>query len=201
MVDQLTEEEKANIKIEDDKTTNQTTLGTPNFEAFFSAFKNELRAYEESERMDSLKLSSVEHFHSKTSLYDSSDPAYYKCYISQIYIFESQANRVLLFLAVDYSKMRDDCMLKNIIWREYLVGQTLSYTMVNNHVQFYDLVEEYPRMLISRATKTEWFKFLNQFKWANKDDESMKTRLAASLKEFVEKDGFSKDACENIKFQ
>ena len=174
MVDQLTEEEKANItialdpgkmdqlsnqiKIEDDKPTNQTTSDTPNFEAFFSAFKNELRAFEESDRKDSLMFSSVEYFQFKTSLYDSFDPAYYKRYIWQIYTFESQANRVLVFLATDrgliYSTMREDCLLKNIKWREFLVGQKLSYTTVNNHIQFYDLVEEYPRVLISRATKT-----------------------------------------------
>ena len=217
VADQLTEEEKANItialgkmdqlsnniKIEDDKPTNQTTSGAPNFEAFFSTFRNELHAYEESDRMDSLMFSSGEYLQFKTSLYDSFDPMYYKRFISQIYKFEGQANRVLLFLAADrgfiYSKMKEDCLLKNITWREYLAGQKLSYTTVNNHIQFYDLVELYPRVLISGATKTEWFKFTNQFKGAIKDDESMKTRLAVSLKEFLEQDGSFEDACENIK--
>ena len=74
VADQLTEKEKANItialgkmdqlsnniKIEDDEPTNQTTSGAPNFEPFFSTFKNDLRAYEESYRMESLMFSSDE---------------------------------------------------------------------------------------------------------------------------------------------
>ena len=115
VADQLTEEDKANItialgkvdqlsiniKIGDDKPTNQTTSGTPNFEAFFPTFKNDLRAYEESDRMDSLMFSSVEYFQFETRLYDSFDPTYYERYISQIYKLEGQVNRVLLFLAAD----------------------------------------------------------------------------------------------------
>ena len=99
VADQRTEEEKVsitialgkmdqlsnNIKIEDDKPTNQTTSGAANFEVFFSTFKNDLRAYEESDRMDSLMFSSGEYFQFKTSLYDSFDPMYYERYISQIY--------------------------------------------------------------------------------------------------------------------
>ena len=117
---------------------------------------------------------------------ESFDPMNYERYISQIYKFEGQANRALLFLAADRgficSKMKEDCLLKNITWREYLAGQKLSYTTVNNHIQFYDRVKLYTGVLISGATKTEWFKFINQFKGVIKDDESMKTRLAASLK-------------------
>ena len=71
--------------------------------------------------------------------------------------------------------------------------------MVNNHIQFHDLVKLYSRVLISGATKTEWFKFINQFRGVIKDDESMKTRLAASLNVFIDHEGSFKDACETIK--
>ena len=40
---------------------------------------------------------------------------------------------------------------------------------------------------------------MNRFKGAIRDDESMKTRMAASLKEFVEEDGLFEDAGENLK--
>ena len=130
---------------------------------------------------------------------------YYQLYVTEIIKFENQANRVLLFLASDrgfiYSKMREECLQKNFIWKEYVIyviGQKLSYTTVNNHIQFHELVVEFPRVLISSASKTDWFKFMNQFKGAIRYDESMKTRLTASLKEFVEEDSLFEDVGENL---
>ena len=153
--------------------------------------------------MDCLMLSTMELFQFNTDLYQSFDPLYYQRYITEITIFENQANRVLLFLASDrsltYSKMREDCLQKNIIWKEYVIGHKLSYTTVNKHIQFHELVLEFPRVLVSNASKTEWFKFMNNFKWAIRDDESMKTRMAASLKEFVEEDSLFGVAGENSK--
>ena len=70
---------------------------------------------------------------------------------------------------------------------------------MNNHIQFHELLVEFPKVLISSASKTEWFKFMSHFKGATRDDESMKTRLAASLKEFVEEDGLFEDVGENLK--
>ena len=93
--------------------------------------------------------------------------------------------------------MRQDCFQKNITWKEYIIGQKLSYTTVNNHIQFHELVVEYPRVLISGASKTEWFKFMKQFKGAIQDD-SLKTRLATSLKEFVEEDSLFEDVDESL---
>ena len=95
--------------------------------------------------------------------------------------------------------MREDCLQKNILWKEYVIGQKLSYTTVNNHIQFHQFVVEFPRVLISSESKTEWFMFMNQLKGAMRDDEGMKTRLAASLKEFVEEDSLFEDVGENLK--
>ena len=182
VADQLTEEEKTNmnltlskmdqlsnnIRVEEDKPPNQITTEKPIFEAFFVSFKNDLRAYEESDKMDCLMVSTVEYFRFKTYLCQSFNPSYYQRYIREITIFENQANRVLLFLATDrgfiYSRMRDDCLQKNIKWKEYVIGQKLSYTTVNKHIQFHELVQEFPRVLVSNASKTEWFKFVSHFK-------------------------------------
>ena len=128
---------------------------------------------------------------------------YYQRYTTERIIFEIQANRVSLFHASDrgliYSKMREDCLQKNVIWKEYVIGQKLSYTTMNNQIQFHELVVEFPRLLISSASKTEWFKFMYQFRGAIRGDESMKTRLAASLKEFIEEDSLLEDVGENLK--
>ena len=43
-----------NITVEEDNPPNQNTTEKPNFEAFFISFKNDLRAYEESDKMDCL---------------------------------------------------------------------------------------------------------------------------------------------------
>ena len=94
--------------------------------------------------------------------------------------------------------MREDCLQKNITWKEYIIGQKLSYTTVNNHIQFHELVVEFPRVLISGASKTEWFKFMKQFKGVIQDDDSLKTRLATSLKEFVEEDSLFEDVDESL---
>ena len=94
--------------------------------------------------------------------------------------------------------MREDCLKKNITWKEYIIGQKLSYTTVNNHIQFHELVVEYPRVLISGASKTEWFKFMKQFEGAIQNDDSLKTRLATSLKEFVEEDSLFEDVDESL---
>ena len=90
VADQLTEEEKTNInltlskmdqlsnniRVEEDKPPNQNTTEKPNFEAFFISFKNDLRAYEQSDKMDCLMFSTVEYFRSKTDLYQSFNPSY-----------------------------------------------------------------------------------------------------------------------------
>ena len=192
-----------NIRVEEDKPPNQNITEKLNFEAFFITVKNDLRAYEESDKMDCLMFSTVEYFRFKKDLYQSFNPLYYQRYHTEIIIFVNQANRVLLFLASDhgfiYSKMREDCLQKSIIWREYVIGQKLSYTTVNNHIQFHELVVEFPRVLISSASKTESFNFLNRFIGAIREDENMKTRLTASLKEFVEKDSLFADVGENLK--
>ena len=106
---------------------------------------------------------------------------YYQLYITEKIIIENQANRVLSFLASDcgfiYSEMREDCLQKNIIWKEYIIGPKLSYTTVDNHIQFNELVVEFPRVLISSASKTDWFKLMNQFKGAIGVDECMKNEV------------------------
>ena len=144
IADNLTEEEKSNInltlskkdqlsntiKVEEDKTPNQHTTEKTNFEAFFISFKHELRAYQESDKMDCLMFSTVEYFRFKTDLYHSFDPKYYQCYITELIMIENQASPVLLFLASDrcfiYSKKRKNCLQKNITWKEYIIGQKLS---------------------------------------------------------------------------
>ena len=136
-------------------------------------------------------------------LYHSIHPMYYQSYITELITFENQANRVLLFLARDrgfiYCKTREDCLQKNITWKEYIVGQKLSYLTVNNHTQFHEFVVEFPRVPIFSASKTEWFKFMKQSKGAIRDDDSVKRRLAASLKEFVEEDSLFEDVGESLK--
>ena len=136
VADHLTEEEKTNInltlskmdqlydniRVEEDKPPKQNTTEKPNFDASFISFKNDLRAYEESDKMDCLMFSTREFFWFETDLYQSFNPLYYQRYFTEITIFENQANRVLLFLASDrgfiYSKMREDSLQKNIIWKE-----------------------------------------------------------------------------------
>ena len=215
VADHLTEDEKSNInhvlskmeqlsiniKVEEELPSQHTSEKT-NFETFFISFKHELRAYEESDKMDCLMFSTVDYFRFKVDLYHSFNPKYYQRYIADLTIFENQANRVLLFLASDrgfiYSKMREDCLKKNITWKEYIIGQKLSYTTVNNHIQFHELVVEYPIVLISGASKTEWFKFMKQFKGAIQNDDSLKTRLTTSLKEFVAEDSLFEDVDESL---
>ena len=95
--------------------------------------------------------------------------------------------------------MRENCLQKNITWKEYIIGQKLSYTTVNNHIKFHELVAEFPRVLISSASKTEWFQFMKQIEGVIRDDESMKTSLAANLMEFIEEDSLFEDVGENLK--
>ena len=124
VADYLTEEEKSyinltlnkmdklsnNVKFEEDIPYHQNTKEKSIFEAFFTLFKHELRPYEESDKRDCLMFSSVEHFLFKTDLYNSCSRNYYQRYITELIIFENQANRVLQFPASDrgfiYSKMR-----------------------------------------------------------------------------------------------
>ena len=147
-------------------------------------------------------FSTVDYFRFKVDLYHSFNRNYYQRYITDLTIFENQANRVLLFLASDrgfiYSKMREDCAQNNITWKEYIIGQKLSYTTMNNHIQFQELVVEFTRVLISGSSKTERFKFMKQFKGAVQDDDSLKTRLATSLKNFVEEDSLFEDVDESL---
>ena len=70
---------------------------------------------------------------------------------------------------------------------------------MNNHIQFLEFVVEFPRVLISSASKTQWFKFMKQFKGAIRYDDSVKRRLAASLKEFVEEGSLFEDVGESLK--
>ena len=115
VADHLTEEEKSNfslalskldqfsnnIKVEEATPSHQNTTEKPKFEAFFTLFKLELHAYEQSDKMDCLMFSSVELFRFTTYLYNSFNSKYYQRYITELIIFENQANHVLLFLASD----------------------------------------------------------------------------------------------------
>ena len=49
-----------NIRVKEDKPPKQNTTEKPNFEAFFLSFKNDLRAFEESDKIDCLMFSKVE---------------------------------------------------------------------------------------------------------------------------------------------
>ena len=217
VAEHLTEEEKSyinltqskmdqlsnNVKFEEDTPYHQKTKDKSIFEAFFTLFKHELCPCEESDKMDCLMFSSVENFRFETDLYNSSSPKNCQRYITELIIFENQANQVLQFPASDrrfiYSKMRENCLQTNITWKEYIIVQKLSYTTVKNHNQFHELVVEFPRVLISSAGKTEWFKFIKQFKGARRVDDSIKMRLAASLKEFVGEDSLFENFGENLK--
>ena len=192
-----------NIKVEEDTPSHQNTEEKPTFEVFFISFQHELRAYDESDKVDCLMFSIAEYFWLKMDLYHNFNLMYYQRCITELIIFEYQENRVLLFLASDrgciYSKMREDCLQENITWKEYNIGQKLSYTTVNNHIQLHEFLVEFPRVLISTASKTEWFKFMKHVKGAIRDDDSIKMRLAASLKEFVEEDSLFEDVGESLK--
>ena len=104
VADHLTEDEKSNfnlvlskmeqlsnnIKVEEDKLSNQHTSEKTNFEAFLILFKHELRAYEESDKIDCLMFSTVDYFRFKVDLYHSFNPKYYHRYIKDLIIFENQ---------------------------------------------------------------------------------------------------------------
>ena len=148
-------------------------------------------------------FSTGELFRFKMDLYHSFNRMYYDRYITKLIKFENQANRVMLCLVSNrgfiYSKMREDCLQKNITWKENIIGQKLSHTSGNDHIQFQEFVVEFPRVLISSASKTEWFKIMKQIKGSIRDDESMKTRLAANLKQFVEEASLSEEARGSLK--
>ena len=95
--------------------------------------------------------------------------------------------------------MREDCLQNNITWKEYITGQKLSYTTVNNYIRFHELVAKFRRVLVSNATKTERFKFMKQFKEVIQDDDSVETRLSANQEEFVEENSLFEDVGENFK--
>ena len=92
VADHLTEEEKTKInftlskmdqlsnnnRVEEDKPPKRNTTENPIFEALFISFRNDLRAYEESDKMDCLMFSTVKYFRLKTDLYQSFDPFYYQ---------------------------------------------------------------------------------------------------------------------------
>ena len=146
VADLLTEKEKTNInltlnktdqfsnhiRVEEDKPPNQNTTQKPNFEAFFISFENDLRAYEQSDKMDCLMFSTVEYFRFKTDLYQSFNPLYYQRYVTEIIIFENQGNRVLLILAVTVVSSFPKC--KKIAYRRMLYGNNMSLGK-NYHTQ------------------------------------------------------------------
>ena len=112
VAEHLTEEEKSNINLTiskmdqlsnninvEDTPSHRNTTEKPNFEAFFTLFKHELRSYGESDKMDSLMFSTVEYLRFKMDLNNSFNPMYYQGDITELIIFENQANRVLLFFA------------------------------------------------------------------------------------------------------
>ena len=98
VADHLTEDEKSNfnlvlskmeqlsnnIEVEEDKLPNQHTSEKTNFDAFFISLKHELRAYEESDKMDCLMFSTVDYFRFKVDLYHSFNPKYYQRYITDL---------------------------------------------------------------------------------------------------------------------
>ena len=97
--------------------------------------------------MDCLMLSTVEYFRFKTDLYQTFIPLYYRRYITEIILFENQANRVLLFLASDhgfvYSKMREDCLQKNIMCKEHIIRQK---TIIHNSEQPHPISRAFGRV-------------------------------------------------------
>ena len=72
------------------KLPNQHTSERTNFEGFFISFKHELRAYEESDKMDCLMFSTVDYFRFKVDLYHSFNPKCYQRYIKDLILFENQ---------------------------------------------------------------------------------------------------------------
>ena len=146
VADRLTEEERTNInltlsktdhlstniKIEEDKLPNRNTTEKTNFEAFFISFKNELRAYEASDKMNFLMFSTVEYFRFTTEIYHSFNSMYYERYFTEIFIFENQANRVLLFLASDMVLAIPEN--KKIVYRRILNGKIITLDK-NYHTQ------------------------------------------------------------------
>ena len=146
VADHLTEDEKSNfnlvltkmlqlsnnIKVEEDKLPSQHTSEKTNFGAFFISFKQELRAYEESDKMDCLMFSTVDYFRLKVDLYHSFNPKYYQRYITDLTIFENQANRVLLFLLVTVVSSIPKC--DKIAYRRISHGKNISLDK-NYHTQ------------------------------------------------------------------
>ena len=138
VADQLTEEEKTNInrslskmdqlsnniRVEEDKSPNQNTTENPNFEAFFISFKNDLRAYEESDKMDCLMFSTVEYFRFKTVLYLSFKPSYYQRYIREITILRIKHIQCCYFLLVTVVSSIPKC--EKIVYRRVLYGKNMS---------------------------------------------------------------------------
>ena len=146
VADHLTEEEQTNInftlnkidqlsnsiRVEEDKRPNQNTTKKPDFEAFFISFKNDLCAYEESDKMDCLMFSTVDYFRFKTDLYQSFNLLYYQRYITEITYLRSKEIECCYFSPV--TAVSSIPKFEKIVYRRILYGKSMSLGK-NHHTQ------------------------------------------------------------------
>ena len=55
-------------------------------------------------------------------------------------------------------------------------------------MRFYELVECFPRVLVSTSYKTEWFTHQTSFQKTLEEDDSLRTRVQFKLKEIAHND-------------
>ena len=173
-----------------DSTETTTSAPKPtkeeSFKLFLNQFLEDLRKYELRQDLDRFEIGIGDYLSFRNGLHNDFQIHLRESYLTTIDEYQTRINRVDLLLAndrgfvwVQEQRAHDSEVAGN--WKDTVQTLGYSYTTVKNYINFFNLCEDYPRILTSSAYFTEWCTFLGSFKKELKKNPTLSNRCAASL--------------------
>ena len=144
----------------------------------------------ENDELDSWDINVEDYFKFRTSLYEKEVSAllqHSNDWLTKIEQTQGKINRLSLLLVYDrgyiYEQLLQQTRSKGMDW-VYYCEHTLKKCSktVNQSILFYKHCFEYPRLLVSQATASEWYQHQKEFIRYIEGDASLVTRFQLSLK-------------------
>ena len=157
-----------------------------NFKLFLKQFLKDLGNYEFRQELDQFQIGIENYLTFRKELHGDFHLHLRDTYLAKIDSYQDKINRVVLLLAHDRGfiwdqEQREHESMGAGNWKERVQTLGYSHRTVSNYISFFNLCEDYPRILTSSAYFSEWCCFLSRFKGELKKNGTLATRCSESL--------------------
>lgn len=153
---------------------------------FLEKFKGEVNAYEFRLTTDTFDVDFDKYWGERKNFTQHFEIGKFDYYLNIVNEMEGKVQRLQLLLCYDrgmiWSKQKEHFLKENRSgWVNYLRGKGIWAQSVQHYINFYELVNQFNRVLVSTAAWSNWIEFMSLFLKELKNDDDLRAKVSLPL--------------------